>query len=139
MSAQILHASCVAVQGRGVLILGRSGAGKSALALQLMAYGADLVSDDRTELTAEGDHLIARPPESIQGLIEARGLGLLQASFAAQTTIALVVDLDQTETTRLPPERQVTLLGISLPLVLAVPQPHFPAAILCYLKGERFA
>ena len=65
MNAQILHASCVAWQGRGALILGRSGAGKSALALQLMAFGADLVSDDRTELLAEADVLTARAPATI--------------------------------------------------------------------------
>ncbi len=139
MSAQILHASCVAWQGRGALILGRSGAGKSALALQLMAYGADLVADDRTELHAEDDVLTARPPATIAGLIEARGVGLLRVPFVPQAEIALIVDLDQTETDRLPPERHLTLLGISRPLVLSVPQAHFPAAILCYLKALRFA
>ena len=139
MTAQIVHASCVAWQGRGVLILGRSGAGKSALALQLMAFGADLVADDRTELHAESDVLTARPPATIEGLIEARGVGLLRAAFVPQAEIALVVDLDQTETDRLPPEREISLLGISRPLALAVPQAHFPAAILCYLKTMRFA
>ena len=138
MSAQILHASCVAWQGRGALILGRSGAGKSALALQLLAYGADLVADDRTELNAEDDVLTARPPATIAGLIEARGVGLLRVPFVPQAEIALIVDLDQTETDRLPPERQLTLLGISRPLVLSVPQAHFPAAILCYLRALRF-
>ena len=139
MNAQILHASCVAWQGRGALILGRSGAGKSALALQLMAFGADLVSDDRTELLAEADVLTARAPATIQGLIEARGVGLMRVPFVPQAEIALVIDLDQPEPNRLPPQREITLLGISRPLVLAVPQPHFPAAILCYLRGSRFA
>ena len=139
MNAQILHASCVAWQGRGALILGQSGAGKSALALQLMAFGADLVSDDRTELMAEADVLTARAPATIQGLIEARGVGLMRVPFVPQAEIALVIDLDQPEPNRLPPQREITLLGISRPLVLAVSQPHFPAAILCYLKGSRFA
>ena len=139
MTAQIVHASCIAWQGRGVLILGRSGLGKSALAIQLMAYGADLVADDRTELQAHGGVLTARPPATIQGLIEARGLGLLRVPFVPQAQIALVVDMDQTETQRLPPEREISLLGISCPLVLAVPAAHFPAAILCYVKASRFA
>ena len=139
MNAQILHASCVAWQGRGALILGRSGAGKSALALQLMAFGADLVSDDRTELLAEADALTARAPATIQGLIEARGVGLMRVPFVPQAEIALVIDLDQPEPNRLPPQREITLLGISRPLVLAVPMGHFPAAVLCYLKAVRFA
>ena len=139
MNAQIFHASCVAWQGHGALILGRSGAGKSALALQLMAFGADLVSDDRTELMAEADVLTARAPATIQGLIEARGVGLMRVPFVPKAEIAVVIDLDQPEPNRLPPQREITLLGISRPLVLAVPQPHFPAAILCYLKGSRFA
>ena len=135
MNAQIFHASCVAWQGRGALILGQSGAGKSALALQLMAFGADLVS----ELLTEADALTARAPATIQGLIEARGVGLMRVPFVPQAEIALVIDLDQPEPNRLPPQREITLLGISRPLVLAVPQPHFPAAILCYLRGSRFA
>jgi len=139
MTTQVLHASCVAWAGRAALILGRSGAGKSALALQLMAFGADLVSDDRTEVQAEGGRLIARPPAAIQGLIEVRAIGLLRVPFVGQAEVALVVDLDKTETERLPPQRHVTLLGTLLPLVVGAPHLHFPAAILCYLKGERFA
>ena len=134
-----LHASCVALAGRGVLIMGPSGAGKSALAVQLMALGADLVSDDQTEIWAEGDRLCARPPASIAGLIEARGIGLLQAPYKARADIVLVVDLGQTETERLPPRRHVTLLGMELPLVMGLSHNHFCASILCYLKGSRFA
>ena len=63
----ILHASCVAIQGRAVLIIGASGRGKSGLALQLMAFGAKLVSDDRTEVVLEQGKLIARAPATIGG------------------------------------------------------------------------
>lgn len=134
-----MHASCVALQDRGVLIVGPSGAGKSALALQLMAFGADLVSDDQTEIWTEGDSLYARPVAAIAGMIESRGVGILCAPGRDRTDIALVVDLGQSETDRLPPRRQVTLLGLARPLVLAVGHSHFPASILCYLKGSRFA
>ena len=78
-SPVLLHASCVAISGRGVLIIGPSGSGKSALALQLMAFGASLVADDQTELTVQGGTLIARCPPTMSGLIEARGLGILRA------------------------------------------------------------
>ena len=135
----MVHASCVAVGGRAVLITGPSGAGKSALALQLIALGADLVSDDQTALQAVGAQLIARPPAMIAGLIEARGLGLLHLPHLDQAEVALVADLAFTETERLPPQRQITLLGLPLSLVYKVPHDHFPSAIMCYLKATRCA
>lgn len=104
-----------------------------------MALGAALVSDDQTELWAEGDALIARAPQTLFGLIEARGIGILRAPVLPQADVVLVVDLGQTETDRLPPERHVTLLGKKRPLVLGSPYPHFPASILCYLQNARVA
>lgn len=133
----VLHASCVALSGRGVLILGAAGRGKSSLALQLMAYGCDLVSDDRTALAAEGGKLIAAAPSRIHGLIEARGIGILAADAIAAARLALVVDLDREETDRLPPLRRHVLLGVSLPLLHRSGSSHFPAAILQYLKAGR--
>ncbi|MEF9600929.1 HPr kinase/phosphatase C-terminal domain-containing protein, partial [Paracoccus sp. PXZ] len=73
----ILHASCIAHRGRGLLILGPSGAGKSTLALEMMAFGATLVADDRTILRREGGRIVADAPDSIRGRIEARGVGIL--------------------------------------------------------------
>ena len=139
MTPTLLHASCVACAGCGVLILGQSGAGKSALALQLISLGANLVADDRTEVRAGGLHLVARAPDTIQGLIEARGVGILRLPFLPSAEISLVIDLDQTESDRLPPRRRVTLLGIDCDLVLGSPHNHFPASILCYLHGSRHA
>ncbi len=139
MTSLVLHASCVARNGRGVLIRGSSGAGKSGLALQLLAFGADLVSDDRTEIWSEGPRLLARAPDTIQGLIEARGVGILRLSFLPIAEISLVIDLDQTESERLPPRRRVNLLGIDCDLVLGSRHTHFPASILCYLDGSREA
>ncbi len=134
-----MHASCVAVSGRAVLITGASGSGKSALALTLMAYGADLVSDDQTELTVEDGRVIARCPAPLAGLIEARGLGLLTAPPAKPCQVVLVADLSQPEPDRLPPRRKTVLLGNPVDLVLGQGSDHFPAAVLCYLKGSRQA
>jgi HPr kinase/phosphorylase len=117
--------------------MGPSGSGKSALALQLMAFGAQLVADDQTEIMAQGDGLIASCPNALRGLIEARGLGILRADSIAQAKLVLVVDLSQRETDRMPPRRNVTLLGVPLELVLGSQSNHFPAAVLCYLKGGR--
>jgi HPr kinase/phosphorylase len=133
----ILHASCVAVQGRAVLITGPSGAGKSSLALQLLALGARLVSDDQTEVAVTDAGLMARcPSPAIRGLIEARGMGLLRAD-PVEAPVVLVVDLAQPETERLPPHRTITILGHELPLVLQSQNDHFPAAVLIYLQNGR--
>jgi len=137
--ASVLHASCVALDKSGVLILGASGAGKSSLALQLMALGADLVSDDRTCVSREGDGLLASAPATIKGLIEARGVGVLVAAPCPVAHIRLVIDLDQIEPDRLPPMRSYILLGQTLPLLHNVKAAHFAAAILQYLKGGRNA
>ncbi len=128
-----LHASCVAHHGRGVLILGASGAGKSALALQLMALGARLVADDRCHVRRDGTTLVARAPTAIHGRIEARFVGILSVPALPDAIIRLIVDLDHTETARLPPQRNHDLLGLALPLFHNVAMPYFPAAILQYI------
>lgn len=136
---ETLHASCIALGEKGLLILGPSGAGKSGLALQLMALGAELVSDDRTEITVQGGQLRARPPLALAGLIEARDIGILAVPHRAEVVLALAIDLGQTETQRLPPLRHVTVQGIPLPLVLRSRHDHLSAALLCHLKGSRHA
>jgi HPr kinase/phosphorylase len=138
--SDILHGSCVALGGRGLLILGPSGAGKSALALRLMSLGAGLVSDDHTLVLPGDGHLLARcPSPRIEGLIEARGIGILRAPVLESAEIVLVVDLGQLEDQRLPPFRKVTILGCELPLVLRVQNDHFPDALMLYLRHGRQA
>lgn len=137
--ALILHASCVAFEGRGLLIMGPSGSGKSGLALRLMALGAALVADDRTEVRlGAGAALWAGAPPGLPPLIEARFVGLLRVpALSPPVPLALAADLGQTETQRLPPERSLSLLGQSLPLVFHVAGAHFPSALLHYLTHGR--
>lgn len=134
-SRNILHATCVACEARGLLILGASGSGKSSLALQLLAYGAELVADDRVELWREGQSVIAAAPAAIKGLIEARGLGLLNAVATGPIEVAIVVDLDQLESDRLPAQIEIDLMGLQLPLFKRVDAPHFAPALLQLLKN----
>ena len=88
-----IHATCVAIRAKGVLILGDSGAGKSDLALRLIDAGAKLVADDRTELYLTRGLLCARAPKTIAGLIEVRGLGVIVLPFAKSVSLALAVKL----------------------------------------------
>jgi len=139
MTHSLIHASCVALSGKAILILGPSGSGKSALALELMAKGCVLVSDDQTKLHVKDSRLIASAPDSIAGMIEARGMGILAADYAANADIVGVIDLGSLEDQRLPKNRTMTLEGIALPLFHKIVHNHFPAAILQYLKGTRIS
>lgn len=133
----IIHASCVTLNGRGLVILGGSGAGKSGLALQLLAFGAQLVADDQTIVTSKDDVLYASSPQPICGMIEARGVGLLTATMVDETRLDLAVDLDQTEQQRLPEMHFIHLDGLKLTCFHKVDSPYFPAAILQYLRSGR--
>ena len=134
---KVLHAACVGLDGSAVLILGKSGAGKSALALTLMAYGAQLVADDRVVLRLADGQIMASAPDTIAGLIEARGVGILKAAFLPNATLALIVDLDRPEHDRIPPPRHMTVLGHDLPLLHRVDGLHFAPAILQFLRAGR--
>jgi len=96
-----IHASCVALGAQGVLLLGKSGAGKSDLALRLIDEGARLVADDRTILFTRRGRLYGKSPDSIRGLMEIRGLGIVELPSRADVKIALVVKLGR-EDARLP-------------------------------------
>ncbi len=133
----VLHASCVTAHGRGLLIRGASGSGKSSLALALMALGARLVADDRVVLNLRADCVIASAPDPLRGLIEARGIGLLHAEVLHETPLDLVIDLDRIEPDRMPPPRQARLLGQDLTLLYRVENIHFTSMVMQYLKAGR--
>ncbi|RKT32948.1 Hpr(Ser) kinase/phosphatase [Roseovarius halotolerans] len=133
----ILHATTVAVAGRAALIRGQAGRGKSGLALQLIALGAELVADDRTRLWRRGEEVLADAPLPIRGRIEARGVGLMTCPASGPTPVRLIVDMDHDEAERLPPMREEALLGVTLPVTRKAPHTHFPAAIMLYLRYGR--
>jgi HPr kinase/phosphorylase len=121
MSKHILvHGTCISLKGKGVLLLGDSGAGKSDLALRLIHEGATLVADDRVVLGLKGGKLTASAPTTIAGLIEVRGLGIIKLP-ARPAILALAVQLGD-EGPRLPGEESWSPDGLkgapSLPLLL---------------------
>jgi serine kinase of HPr protein (carbohydrate metabolism regulator) len=117
----LAHATCVAIDGCGVLLRGPSGAGKSDLALRLIDGGAFLVADDLVALAAEDERLIATLPPSappaVRGRIEMRGIGILPVPTIPKAPIRLVVELVAADLLeRLPERAHVLLAGIAVPL-----------------------
>lgn len=134
--SETIHASCVAMGGRAVLLCGVSGSGKSDLALRLLDRGAKLVSDDYTILRRDGDELTASAPPNISGKIEVRGVGLVEYPAVTEAPVALCLDLDQ------PPERMPadplpkrTILGREIPLLaLNALEPSAPIKVELALR-----
>ena len=117
LSAETLHASTVASNGRAVLISGPSGAGKSDLALRLLDRGFTLVSDDRTIVRRDGEKLVASAPPNIAGKLEIRGIGIVDMESVGDIPVALFVELTS-EIQRLPDEnRERPVLGLQVPLI----------------------
>ncbi len=117
LSSEMLHATTVARGGRAVVIAGRSGSGKSDLALRLFDRGFLLVSDDQTILSKAGGRLIAGAPPTIRGKLEVRGIGIVEVETVDAVPVCLIVELSEA-VERMPDSgRTRTLLGIDVPLI----------------------
>jgi serine kinase of HPr protein (carbohydrate metabolism regulator) len=117
LSAETIHASSVALDGRAVLISGPSGAGKSDLALRLLDRGFALVSDDQTIVRRDGERLLAAAPPTIAGKLEIRGIGIVDMEQVSDVPVALVVELTS-DIQRLPDDSlERVILGVSVPLI----------------------
>jgi serine kinase of HPr protein (carbohydrate metabolism regulator) len=134
-----IHASCVAIGARGVLLLGPSGSAKSDVALRLIDGGARLVADDRTILFVRSGALYARAPASIAGLLEIRGVGIVKVPVRARVKIALVVRLGR-EGARLPEPTFYQLLKTRTPEItldgrFASTPTRIRAALAAFARG----
>lgn len=134
-----LHASAVAVGERGLLITGAAGAGKTALALEMIALGAVLIADDVVRVTPDGTGgLWLAPPPNAGGLVEVRGFGLARLPACGGARLALIADLDRAADARLPEPYQRTLSGIACRTILCKGKPGLAAALTCLLRAEAW-
>ena len=124
----VLHGSFVDVDGIGVLITGRSGIGKSEIALDLVERGHRLVADDVVMVTRKGEGiLIGAGSDVVKHYMEIRGLGLIDVrsifgirSIRFQKRVEIIVELQEwqhdIEYTRTGLDHEnISILGVSLP------------------------
>ena len=116
MSAVFPNASCVAIDGRGVLIEGIPGSGKSSLALALIDRGAVLVGDDGVTLERRSEILWASAPPNTAGKLEIRNVGLVEMPVT-EAPVALVVRLEDAAPRFIDHADEAGLEGLTLPLV----------------------
>ena len=129
----MMHATCISLQGKGILLTGASGCGKSDLALRCIEQlGATLVADDQVELTAHKTladktladktpagkiTVLASPPPTLQGKLEVRGVGIITQPWAKKVPVALVLRLQPKAgcVPRLPKITTTPVAGVGVP------------------------
>ena len=138
----VVYASCIEFAGTGLLICGKSGAGKSDLCLRLIDAGAQLVSDDQAIIENKNGRLIASCPQNLRGLMEIRGIGIVETPFIPETQIHLKLILrNAAEIERMPVPETENLEGVQIPVFYLDPFEVSAIAklktFLSVLKGQR--
>lgn len=134
-----IHATCVSVNKAGVLLLGKSGVGKSDLALRLiMNKGAVLVADDRTDVFVKNGKIFAAAPENIKGLLEVRGVGIVKMPTIESVEIKLAVELltSLNDVERLPDSKEYQIMNNNIPMIKLYPfEASAPDKVVIKLKA----
>lgn len=96
-----VHGVLMNVFGKGVLIIGESGMGKSEVALELILKGHSLIADDRVDVSRVKERLVGTAPDLIKGMLEIRGIGIIDVtqmfgvrSFLEQEEIDFVIEFE---------------------------------------------
>jgi serine kinase of HPr protein (carbohydrate metabolism regulator) len=134
---ELVHATCIAFDGKAVLLRGPPGSGKSDLAIRALAAGARLIADDQVVLESAGDEILASAPDALRGMIEVRGIGVMRIEADAEAPVALIADLPDPRSAaaepleRMPEHRSCALMGITLPWLKIAP---FEASAVAKLR-----
>jgi HPr kinase/phosphorylase len=147
---EILHGNFMDVYGVGVLIIGKSGIGKSECALELVNNGHRLIADDSVVVRLKQNNLIGYCDETFQNLIEIRGLGIINikelfgiGSIVLEKTIDLVINFvdweKNTDYDRLGLDNDYfKLFNINLPLILLPVYPGRNMSVLIETAAKNY-
>ena len=108
---KIIHASSIEMSGKGVVIFGKSGVGKSNLAIKLISMGANLIADDQTQLDLKEDKILISKYSSTPNFIEARGIGFIKVPFKMNSELFCFIKITNLELPRLPNEKTICCFG----------------------------
>lgn len=145
-----IHGTLVDVAGIGVLILGKSGIGKSECAIELVVRGHRLVADDVVLIRTEGeDGPVGESPELVRHYVELRGIGIVYVpslfgadAVADRSRIDLIVQLEawgSGEVERIGLEHlHQTVGGIEFPAVRLPVAPGRNIALLVEVAARNF-
>lgn len=121
MSTNLLHATAIAIEGNGILLLGPSGSGKSDLALRMIDRGAMLVSDDAVPVDVSNALPLLTAAPNIEGKLEVRGVGICSAPHVASAPLRLVARLSN-DAERIPASPSTEIVcGLAVPMVRIAP------------------
>ncbi|MFV0380100.1 MAG: HPr(Ser) kinase/phosphatase [Anaerorhabdus sp.] len=129
-----IHGGFLSVYGKGIIITGESGMGKSEVALELIRRGHTLIADDRVDISRVHNGLVGYSPDLLYGMLEIRGIGIIDvikmfgaSALLQRGNVDLVIRLERFDSTkayrRVGNEDEVytNILGIDVPtLVLPV-------------------
>tara|TARA_B100000900_G_C20184601_1_gene555335 strand:+ start:25 stop:498 length:474 start_codon:yes stop_codon:yes gene_type:complete len=133
-NTKILHASSIDIDGKGVVILGKSGSGKSNLAIKLISMGAKLISDDQTYFKLKDNKVIISKPDTTPNFIEARGIGLIKAPLVMSAKLFCFVNITNIELKRLPYEEIKYCFGKKIKMVEFNPNYNNESALFLSLR-----
>lgn len=109
-----MHGVFLQIYGKGVLLTGESGMGKSEIALELIKKGHLLVADDRVDCAVIHKQIIGQAPEILKQMLEIRGVGIINvskmfgvASVLDKAMVDLNIHIEQWK-----PNKQYDRLGI---------------------------
>lgn len=113
----IIHATLVSIDGYGVLLQGKSGSGKSDLALRLIENKkAVLVADDEVVISIRNGKIVGKAPENLKGLLEIRGVGICKYPSKQEEIVNYVIQLkdDPSMIERMPKNNAEIIFGVEI-------------------------
>lgn len=136
-----IHGVLLSIYGKGVLITGDSGMGKSETALELIRRGHVLVADDRVDVSRIHNILFGKAPELLTGMLEIRGIGIIDVNkmFGSSSTLArnevdFIIHLEKWDD-----QKEYARVGIEADIFENILELNIPKVVIPVREGRNIA